>query len=415
MLVRKNPQYNFNQSELLSFDRENLKVNLTAFNEWKLDQVRNHIFESRIPRGVQASTNPFTLVFEYGLLLSCYDILDDFIAYDIASLNVERVVFYECVFGRSAILALLRLATTGGKKLKEIKVVRCSVVENLDSEIFQEECVKLMSAARLKELRLSYLKGQPMLEVFFGIDSITVNFDFGEPSHVPSVGISLSEAEEPSLITEEYTHVLTRVLKEVETFNELYLRDMHVSARTVIEICRVITSLNHNRTISLGLGKWEFTNSEANQAVCQVIRSKNICNLTIGGCFNFVDCPGLPVEMLTDALSASLSLSKLLLHLNVEQLTNAVEYMEYLYRHITTPTRLGQLFCVFTRFPQEDQLQSIQDALLAKLQRMQSKEAYSFITIVYAVANGLKMDQMKESPILMLNVDVLTVLARFLH
>jgi hypothetical protein len=256
-----------------------------------------------------------------------------------------------------------------------------------------------------------------MFKFVINPDGVIISFSHGNQMNV-AFGTRQSESVESGdeLLPSEYVHMLMRMLRDMETLDHLDLSEVNLSTNAIIHICQVVASLN--RRMALRLGPWDFSNSEAIHAVCEIIRSGRSLKEFHLGC-DYKAHPGLPVEILADALSSSLYLTEVSLCGKFDEYASAIEYVENLIRRIEYPNRLKSLECWFPNLKDYGSVSHIRlddakKALGAKLSRMQTKQAFVLIAMVYAVSTMKnKYDFKVRCHLSMLNVDVLRKLAVF--
>jgi hypothetical protein len=204
------------------------------------------------------------------------------------------------------------------------------------------------------------------------------------------------------------------------TYLDMSQTDLSVNA--ILQICDVVASLD--REMSLDLGRWDVSNSAANQAVCDLIRTGGALEQLSLGHFS-KPLSGFPVDMLAVALSSSLCLRKMTIQCHT--LSEALMNVTQLTYRIAFPNRLEHVDYRFSDGSRVDalykaRLSRAQETVNARLRRMQSKQVFVLLAMAYAVTamkkcGGLvkhENDLLVTCPLTTLNVVLLKHVASFL-
>jgi hypothetical protein len=345
-------------------------------------------------------------------------VVSDFIAYDLASLTFSglntKLSFHNCRFSLETVRAILRLATAAEKYIHFISITECDIVDSINLKALEDEFIQLMAKTGLQQFHYSFHPDAFRYEVymFFSMRN-GCSLEVGAPR--------LEPRQQPGgeLLSSQEVRVLIRMLGEVETLNELNICPGNFSADSIIQICGVIASLK--RTIILGVTPWDTSNSEANKAICELIRSgrtvKELHLARVGEAH-----AEFSVDILADALSSSLYLTKIKLNLRHPDLSSAADFVEDLTWRIKYPNRLKEVQCIYSKMSMmslqlmndsasKSRFEIARNALSTKLECMQTKQAFVLIAMVYSVT--IMKNKAARCPLRTLNVDILRKLAVF--
>ena len=408
---------NRKQEETVEFIQQNLKrlkINLTDFNEEKLEIIKAHA----LARSKKYEHN-WTMHFEKGNS-SSWKIINEFIANDLASLRVLRLSFSECQVNTELVQSILRLLEKNPQSaIMNLEFHPCCMIDHRDAKGLEEEIFQFLAISGLEGCKLAfYGKDQHKFNQmnFTFASGKTIHVRFGIPRWI---GRKKERPDRHDVVPPVHTRRLIRMMNEVETLNELDLSEIHLSVDDIHQVCQRIM----NRSVfSLNLGLWDVTNPKANEAVCNLIRNgpPSLKHLGLGS--DFKSHPGLPLKVLGDALSSSLFLQTVGLVLDFTEYPKAIEYVEGLTQQIKYPNRLNSVRFLFYKLrPFDVQLNNrvheVEKALITKLAGMQTPRVFVLVAMVYAV-NVMKKDRESRSsmvncPLAMLNVDLLRMLAVF--
>jgi hypothetical protein len=216
------------------------------------------------------------------------NLINDFIANDLASPGCHGLGFKTCRFGFDSIRAIFHLATSKQKSLGLITVEECNFVEKIELGALEDEFIPRMAATGLYYFEFTT---NPVGIIMFYSDGNSMTIQFGARQSESMKGRNES-------LPSEYVRVLTCVLQNIGTLNTLNMSEINLSAAGMVHICRVVASLDRN--ITLSLGGWDVSNSEANNAVCDLIcRRRSLQYLSLGHAEK--KNSSLPIEILVDA------------------------------------------------------------------------------------------------------------------
>jgi hypothetical protein len=398
----------------------NFKVDLAGFNKEHFEILRTRVSET-----CKADDDGFEITITFangnvfdGSMIEC-KVINDFISIDLVSCKLSCVKFTRCRFGLESLRAILSLATNSRRKLSDISMEECCIVESLDRKALEEEFLQRMAAGVLRTFVYSVSRS--------GDFKVKMRMWFSHINYI-CIHVAVPQVESgqngDTFLPSEHVRMLVRLLQDIETLEDLDIGATCLSVDAIIQICRYVASLNRN--INLKLGQWDVSNSAANLAVCELIRKGRFLRQLGLGNFH-IEQLGLPIDILADALSSSLHLTYLSLSPNHNEFIAAIDYVEALTRRIKYPNRLkgvGYIFCRLRGNDSENDslLENAENALNAKLLRMQTTQVFVLIALVYAVTTmthkiGLakhKDGLVFSCPLSLLNVDVLRKLAVFL-